>query len=79
MVGFCSINCSFQESPYSNKCLNHAGDLMSGALASAKMRNVQTMDVMSFSKVDIVTPAQKMLARELTCDIVRGGSLLVTG
>lgn len=29
--------------------------------------------------VDIVTPTQKMLARELTCDIELGKSLLVTG
>ncbi|KAI9113779.1 hypothetical protein K1719_015030 [Acacia pycnantha] len=56
-----------------------SGDFMSGAFVPKKMRDVQTTDVMSFSKVDIVTPAQKMLARELTCDIMRGGSLLVTG
>ncbi|RZB50221.1 ABC transporter D family member 1-like [Glycine soja] len=36
-------------------------------------------DAISFSKVDIVTPTQKMLARELTCDIELGKSLLVTG
>ncbi|CAL0327953.1 unnamed protein product [Lupinus luteus] len=39
----------------------------------------RSKDVISFSKVDIVTPTQKMLARELTCDIQLGGSLLVTG
>ncbi|EPS63905.1 hypothetical protein M569_10876, partial [Genlisea aurea] len=39
----------------------------------------QSDDVISFSKVDIVTPAQKMLARQLTCDVVLGKSLLVTG
>ncbi|XP_058185116.1 ABC transporter D family member 1 [Rhododendron vialii] len=36
-------------------------------------------DIISFSKVDIVSPAQKMLATKLTCDIVPGKSLLVTG
>jgi ABC-type uncharacterized transport system fused permease/ATPase subunit len=36
-------------------------------------------DVISFSKVNIVTPTQKMLARELTCDVELGRSLLVTG
>ncbi|KAK7318604.1 hypothetical protein RJT34_03307 [Clitoria ternatea] len=36
-------------------------------------------DVISFSKVDIITPSQKMLAKQLICDIERGGSLLVTG
>uniref|UniRef100_A0A0V0IZK6 Putative ABC transporter D family member 1-like n=1 Tax=Solanum chacoense TaxID=4108 RepID=A0A0V0IZK6_SOLCH len=36
-------------------------------------------DVISFSEVDIITPGQKILARKLTCDIVKGKSLLVTG
>ncbi|KAL6972862.1 ATP-binding cassette sub- D member 1 [Sarracenia purpurea var. burkii] len=36
-------------------------------------------DIISFSKVDIISPAQKMLARKLTCDILPGKSLLVTG
>ncbi|MED6137180.1 ATP-binding cassette sub- D member 1 [Stylosanthes scabra] len=43
------------------------------------VRDSHSKDVISFSKVDIVTPSQKMLARELTCDIELGGSLLVTG
>lgn len=43
------------------------------------MRDDHSTDVISFSKVDIVTPAQKLLARKLICDIERGGSLLVTG
>ncbi|TKY60288.1 ABC transporter D family member 1 [Spatholobus suberectus] len=42
------------------------------------VRDVHSTDVISFSKVDIITPAQKMLARELICDIECGGSLLVT-
>ncbi|CAL0320367.1 unnamed protein product [Lupinus luteus] len=36
-------------------------------------------DAISFSKVDIVTPNQKILARELTCDIELGESMLITG
>lgn len=36
-------------------------------------------DIICFSEVDIVTPAQKMTARKLKCDIVAGKSLLVTG
>lgn len=43
------------------------------------MRDYHSKDVISFSKVSIVTPTQKMLARELTCDVELGGSLLVTG
>ncbi|CAJ1938097.1 unnamed protein product, partial [Sphenostylis stenocarpa] len=43
------------------------------------VRDVNSTEVISFSKVDIITPAQKMLARELICDIERGASLLVTG
>ncbi|XP_076946754.1 ABC transporter D family member 1-like [Bidens hawaiensis] len=36
-------------------------------------------DGISFLEVDIITPAQKLLARKLTCDIVPGKSLLLTG
>ncbi|XP_074306712.1 ABC transporter D family member 1 isoform X2 [Silene latifolia] len=36
-------------------------------------------DIISFSDVDIITPSQKLLARQLSCDIVPGKSLLVTG
>nr|XP_027079292.1 ABC transporter D family member 1 [Coffea arabica]XP_027079293.1 ABC transporter D family member 1 [Coffea arabica]XP_027079294.1 ABC transporter D family member 1 [Coffea arabica]XP_027079295.1 ABC transporter D family member 1 [Coffea arabica] len=36
-------------------------------------------DIISFSGVDIITPAQKVMARQLNCDIVAGKSLLVTG
>ncbi|KAL1366136.1 hypothetical protein HN51_014016 [Arachis hypogaea] len=50
----------------------------SGVISPVR-RDIHSTDVISFSKVDIVTPAQKMLARELECRIERGGSLLVTG
>ncbi|KAI0494410.1 hypothetical protein KFK09_024544 [Dendrobium nobile] len=36
-------------------------------------------DSISFSNVDVITPAQKLLAAKLTCDVVQGESLLVTG
>ncbi|KAL1568041.1 ATP-binding cassette sub- D member 1, variant 2 [Salvia divinorum] len=36
-------------------------------------------DIISFSKVDIITPGQKVLAKQLVCEIVPGKSLLVTG
>ncbi|CAA6660436.1 unnamed protein product [Spirodela intermedia] len=36
-------------------------------------------DIISFSEVDVITPAQKLLARQLTCDVVQGKSMLVTG
>ncbi|KAJ7945398.1 ABC transporter D family member 1 [Quillaja saponaria] len=42
-------------------------------------REMYSEDVISFSKVDVITPARKIVARELTCDIVPGESLLVTG
>ncbi|CAL9173750.1 unnamed protein product [Musa hybrid cultivar] len=40
---------------------------------------VPAQNIISFCKVDIITPSQKLLARQLTCDIVPGKSLLVTG
>lgn len=45
----------------------------------SKSSELYSLDVISFSEVDIITPAQKLLARQLTCDIVPGRSLLVTG
>lgn len=36
-------------------------------------------DIISFSEVDVITPAQKLLARQLTCNVVQGKSMLVTG
>ena len=52
---------------------------MNGGMPPTKVMDGHSKDVISFSKVDIVTPAQKMLATKLTCDIVCRGSLLVTG
>lgn len=55
-----------------------SGDFINGG-AIPPVRDYHSKDVISFSKVSIVTPNQKMLARELTCDVELGGSLLVTG
>ncbi|XP_019415077.1 PREDICTED: ABC transporter D family member 1 [Lupinus angustifolius] len=56
----------------------HSGNFISDG-AMLPVRDIRSKDAISFSKVDIVTPTQKMLARELTCDIELGESLLVTG
>lgn len=45
----------------------------------SEANGVNSQDVISFSSVDIITPSQKLLARQLTCDIVQGKSLLLTG
>lgn len=50
-------------------------DHTSGFTSSSEM----TEDVISLSEMDIITPSQKLLARQLTCDVVQGKSLLVTG
>ncbi|KAL6554848.1 ATP-binding cassette sub- D member 1 [Orobanche gracilis] len=47
--------------------------------SGSKDMEIQSDKIISFSKVDIITPSQKVLARQLTCDIVPGKSLLVTG
>ncbi|KAK3043008.1 hypothetical protein RJ639_000985, partial [Escallonia herrerae] len=54
-------------------------DTITGMSSQSKGTESHSDDIISFSKVDIITPAQKMLARQLTCDIVPGKSLLVTG
>ncbi|KAI4345241.1 hypothetical protein L6164_012381 [Bauhinia variegata] len=56
-----------------------SGDSSSPTMLLTKSRGVNFSDVVSFSEVDIVTPAQKMLANKLKFDIMPGGSLLVTG
>ncbi|KAI4383483.1 hypothetical protein MLD38_009316 [Melastoma candidum] len=54
-------------------------NFQSNAIVSPKRRDLYSEDIISFSKVDIITPAQKLLARKLTCDITPGKSLLMTG
>ncbi|XP_022634568.1 ABC transporter D family member 1 [Vigna radiata var. radiata] len=55
-----------------------SGDSINGSI-TFPMRDYHAKDAISFSKVDIVTPSQKILARELTWDIELDRSLLVTG
>ncbi|KAE8671524.1 ABC transporter D family member 1 [Hibiscus syriacus] len=56
-----------------------SGDLSANNLLQSQRTALPAKDVISFSEVDIITPAQKLLARQLTCDVVPGKSLLVTG
>ncbi|XP_052197814.1 ABC transporter D family member 1 [Diospyros lotus] len=49
------------------------------AESPTKLTESHSNDVISFSKVDIISPVQKMLATKLTCDVTPGKSLLVTG
>lgn len=49
------------------------------SLSSYQRNDTFDEDVISLSDVDIITPEQKFLARQLTCDIVPRKSLLVTG
>lgn len=56
-----------------------AADSLSDIKSPSDRRDHYSEDTISFSEVDTITPAQKMLARQLTCDIVPGKSLLVTG
>ncbi|KAJ9162840.1 hypothetical protein P3X46_022582 [Hevea brasiliensis] len=56
-----------------------SGDWLVDKLSTSMESDSNAKDAISFVEVDIITPAQKLLARRLTCDIVRGKSLLVTG
>lgn len=51
----------------------------SDAYVSSEENETPPQDMISFSEVDIITPSQKLLARQLTCQIVQGKSLLLTG
>lgn len=46
---------------------------------SLEENDTHSQDIISFSNVDIITPSQKLLARQLTCEIIPGKSLLLTG
>ncbi|XP_058091212.1 ABC transporter D family member 1 isoform X2 [Magnolia sinica] len=52
---------------------------MADSQASSESNGISAEDDISFHDVDIITPGQKLLARQLTCTIVPGQSLLVTG
>lgn len=59
--------------------VEHADITLPDASMSSEASDAPAQDIISFSKVDIITPSQKLLARCLTCDIEQGKSLLVTG
>ena len=59
--------------------VGYSGAVEAGNLSPSERESLQSEDAITFSEVDIITPSQKMLARKLTCDIVPGESLLVTG
>ncbi|KAL2620730.1 hypothetical protein R1flu_000935 [Riccia fluitans] len=48
-------------------------------LIEQRRRRSAVQEDIVFSEVDVVTPAQKMLARKLSCTVEPGRSLLVTG
>ncbi|KAA8546824.1 hypothetical protein F0562_003251 [Nyssa sinensis] len=54
-------------------------DPVTGTLLPLGSTESHSENIISFHEVDIITPSQKMLARQLTCDILPGKSLLVTG
>ncbi|CAI0420305.1 unnamed protein product [Linum tenue] len=51
----------------------------SDRLSMPSERYLHSKDAISFIEADIITPSQKLLAWQLTCEIVQGKSLLVTG
>ncbi|KAL0739611.1 hypothetical protein Bca4012_015821 [Brassica carinata] len=51
----------------------------SGVTSENHTSRLDSQDRISFSEVDIITPAQKLMASKLSCEIVAGKSLLVTG
>ncbi|VAH69909.1 unnamed protein product [Triticum turgidum subsp. durum] len=51
----------------------------SNAVMPSNVISVPSEETISFRNVDIVTPSQKLLASQLSCDVSQGKSLLVTG
>ncbi|CAM0885411.1 unnamed protein product [Alopecurus aequalis] len=49
------------------------------AVMPSNVISVASEETISFRDVDIVTPSQKLLASQLSCDVSQGKSLLVTG
>ncbi|XP_051143944.1 ABC transporter D family member 1-like [Andrographis paniculata] len=54
-------------------------DHIDRSFSRSKCTESLSENIISFSEVDIITPTQKMLARQLTFEITPGKSLLVTG
>lgn len=63
---------------WTNHVHTSTDETLGTSLQSDEMHK-ESDDVISFSEVDIITPTQKLLARKLTCDIVPGKNLLLTG
>ncbi|KAG8079143.1 hypothetical protein GUJ93_ZPchr0007g5315 [Zizania palustris] len=51
----------------------------SNAVMPSNSIGAASKEIISFHDVDIVTPSQKLLATQLSCDVSQGKSLLVTG
>ncbi|CAA2998788.1 ABC transporter D family member 1 [Olea europaea subsp. europaea] len=54
-------------------------DSHNGSSTLSNLTESQSENAITFSEVDIITPTQKMLAKQLTCVIAPGKSLLLTG
>jgi hypothetical protein len=50
-----------------------------GTAVSPNAISAASEEIISFHEVDIVTPSQKLLARKLSCNVVQGKGLLLTG
>ncbi|XP_062230488.1 ABC transporter D family member 1-like [Phragmites australis] len=48
-------------------------------VVSSNAISAASEEIISFHEVDIVTPSQKLLASKLSCNVVQGKSLLLTG
>jgi ABC-type uncharacterized transport system fused permease/ATPase subunit len=48
-------------------------------MVSSNAISAASEDIISIHEVDIVTPSQKLLARKLSCNVVQGKGLLLTG
>lgn len=64
---------------HGNIVVGYSGASGTDTLSPSEKREFHSEDAITFSEVNIITPSQKILARKLTCDIVPGKSLLVTG
>ncbi|KAJ8765454.1 hypothetical protein K2173_014576 [Erythroxylum novogranatense] len=59
---------------------SQSGDLSPAKLLESPEKvDLHSKDTISFLEVDMITPTQKLLAKQLSCDISEGKSLLVTG
>lgn len=59
--------------------LGPTGQSFADVQSQSQTKYLYSEDAITFSEVDIVNPAQKMLTHKLTCEVFPGKSLLVTG